>query len=442
MKLGAAVAFGGLIVGAVAHPLNVKRAVTTEVVFVTETVADAVVYVDENGSPYLTSTVERATTIASTSVEPTSVVSSTAVPTSAPVESPQPAPAPPPSPSPSPSPSAEPSSVVVQNVEPTSSAAPAPPPPAPTYVAPAPAPTPEAPAPVPEPTVQAQEAPSPEPSIQAQEAPTSQPSAASADTFPLGITYDPYKGTTNNVDCKTADEITADFNTMKNYKIVRIYGNDCGQIPVAVRAAKQNGQKLMGGIYAPLQDVDSVVSALSDAVKNQNGGNWDIISLVSVENERVNAKAMTASDAQSTIDQARTALRNAGFNGPVGAVETVPAVIDNPGVCSASDMVLVNVHAWFDPNTKAGDAGKFVKSEVARVKKACGNKRVVVTESGWPHQGDSHDQAVASPDAQKAAIASIRAEFSSDMFLFNAFDTLWKSDDASTFNAEKYWGIL
>ncbi|KAF2444446.1 glycoside hydrolase family 17 protein [Karstenula rhodostoma CBS 690.94] len=454
MKLGAAIALAGLVVGTVAHPLNFKRAVTTEVVFVTETVADAVVYVDENGSPYLTSTVERTTSIPSTSVEPTSIVSSTAIPTSAPAESPQPTPAPQPAPAPPPSPSssAEPSSVVVQNVEPTSSAVPAPPPPAPTSAtsatsaapapAPPPAPTSEAPAPAPEPTVKAQEAPAPEPSVQAQEAPAPKPSTSSSDSFPLGITYDPYKGTIDKVDCKTADEITADFNTMKDYKIVRIYGNDCGQIPVAVRAAKKNGQKLMGGIYAPLQDVDSVVRALSDAVKKENGGSWDIISLVSVENERVNAKAMTASDAQSTIDQARSALRSAGFNGPVGAVETVPAVIDNPGVCSASDVVLVNVHAWFDPNTKAADAGKFVKSEVGRVKKACGNKRVVVTESGWPHQGSSHDQAVASPDAQKAAIASIRAEFSSDLFLFNAFDTLWKSDDASTFNAEKYWGIL
>lgn len=394
---------------------------TTEVVYVTQTVADAVVYVDENGTPWLTSTVERATSIPSTSVEASSVAPSAVVPTSAPVESPQPSPAPPPSPS-----SSAPSSFVVADVKPTSSAAP--PPPEPTSAAAAP--TSEAPAPAPEPSVQAQEAPPPK------------PSTSSTDSFPLGVTYDPYKGSGGNVDCKTADEITADFKAMKDYGIVRIYGNDCGQIPVAVKAAKQNGQKLMGGIYAPLQNVDSVVSALSDAVKQQNGGSWDIISLVSVENERVNAKAMTAGDAQSTIEQARTALRNAGFNGPVGAVETVPAVIDNPGVCSASDLVMVNVHAFFDPNTKAADAGKFVKSEVARVKAACGNKRVVVTESGWPHQGDSHDQAVASPDAQRAAIASIRSEFNSDLFLFNAFDTLWKSDDASTFNAEKYWGIM
>ncbi|KAF1970443.1 glycoside hydrolase [Bimuria novae-zelandiae CBS 107.79] len=431
MKLGAALALGGLVaVGTIAHPLNIKRDVVTEVVFVTETIADAVVYVDENGAPYLTATVERVTSIPSTAVEPT------VAPTSAPAETPQPAPAPPPSPSSSEAPSSD---VVVANVEPTSSVVPTPPPPppssseAPAPSSEAPAPSSEAPAPPPAPsaTVQAQEEPEPEPSI-----------AASTDSFPLGITYDPYKGTTNNIDCKTADEIAADFKTMNAFKIVRIYGNDCGQIPVAVRSAKLNGQKLMGGIYAPFQDVDQVVQAFSSAVKQYNGGSWDIISLVSVENERVNAKAMTASDAQNKISQTRDAFRRAGYNGPVGAVETVPAVIDNPGLCAKSDIVMVNIHAWFDPNTKAADAGKFVKSEVARVKAACNNKRVVVTESGWPHQGTSHHQAVASPDAQRAAISSIRAQFSSDLFLFNAFDTLWKADDAYTYNAEKYWGIL
>lgn len=83
-----------------------------------------------------------------------------------------------------------------------------------------------------------------------------------------------------------------------------------------------------------------------------------------------------------------------------------------------------------------------MRSEVNRVKNACPGKRVIVTESGWPHQGTSHDKAVASKDAQAAAIASIKAEFNQDLFLFNAFDTDWKKDDASTFNAEKYWGMM
>ncbi|KAJ4290940.1 Cell surface mannoprotein mp65 [Kalmusia sp. IMI 367209] len=430
MKLGASASslvLGGLFVGTLGHPLNIKRAVTTEVIFVTETIADAVVYVDENGAPYLTSTMERATSIPTTIAEPTPVASSSSAPSLAPVESLLPASVPPPGPS-----SSEvPSSVFVQNLEPTSSVVPPPPPPPePTPSTPAPAPSSEAPPP------------SPEPSAQAQEAPAPKPGASSGDSFPIGVTYDPYKGSEQNIECKTADEITSDFEKLKEFGIVRIYGSDCGQIPIVIREAKKNGQKIMGGIYAPNQQIQEVVSALSSGIKQENGGSWDIISVVSVENERVNAGVITASDAQDTIVQARTALRGAGYNGPVGAVETAPAVIDNPSICSKSDLTLVNIHAWFDPNTEAKDAGKFVRSEVDRVKTACPGKRVIVTESGWPHQGSAHDKAVASPDAQKSAIASIRAEFSQDLFLFNAFDTLWKQDDASTFNAEKYWGIL
>lgn len=198
----------------------------------------------------------------------------------------------------------------------------------------------------------------------------------------------------------------------------------------------------MAGIYSPNQAIDDVVNDLSDAINQYNGGSWDIISLVSVENERVNAHVLTASDAMDTVAQARVALKKVGYTGLVGAVETAPAIVGNPAICAKSDVALVNIHAFFDQHTKAEDAGKFVKSEVERVRQACPDKRVIVTESGWPHKGDNHDDAVASPEAQQAALASIRNEFQQDLFLFNAFDSLWKTDDDSTFNAEKYWGFM
>jgi exo-beta-1,3-glucanase (GH17 family) len=102
---------------------------------------------------------------------------------------------------------------------------------------------------------------------------------------------------------------------------------------------------------------------------------------------------------------------------------------------------MVNCHAFFDSNTVAQDAGNFVKSQVDLVQKAC-NKRVVVTESGWPHQGDPNGKAVPSPENQRIALDSIRKNFDHDIFLFNAFDSTWKSDWASSFNAERFWGIM
>ncbi|KAF2685776.1 glycoside hydrolase family 17 protein [Lentithecium fluviatile CBS 122367] len=447
MKSGAlanSLVLGGVLIdGVFGHPLGFlkKRSMKTEIVFVTETVADAVVYVDENSIPYSTSRVQRVSSIPTLAAETTPVLSTSAIPTTVylaptPVES-----FPTSVPLASPAPSAPSSSVIVpvptstsmaplsKSPEPTASSDAPPPPPPTTAPEPNPSPMGTAPAPIAK-VSEVVSHPEPKPSIN------------SEDRFPLGITYDPFKGVPGQCQCKTADEMTAEFEKMKEFGIMRIYGNDCGVIPVAVQQAKKNGQKLMAGIYTPDQNIDTVVEALSNAVDRYNGGNWDIISLISVENERVNAHVITVSDAHDSVSQAQEALKDVGYTGPVGVVETAPAVIDNPSLCEKSDMALVNIHAFFDPNTKAEDSGDFVKSEVARVKEACPGKRVVVTESGWPSQGTSHDQAVASKDAQRAAIKSIRAAFKCDLFLFNAFDSPWKTDDSSTWNSERYWGIL
>jgi exo-beta-1,3-glucanase (GH17 family) len=405
-----------------------KRAMKTEVVFVTETVAHAVVYVDQDGIPYSTSTAVLASnnSVVVTGPAPVLFNSGTLAPTE---------------PAPTPSVSLSVTPALVQLAPSSSVAAPSLTTPAATYIS---SPPPPPPSKAPEPKTSLT-SPISIPSAKAPEPQTvvnTELVTESEDSFPLGITYDPFKGVPGQCQCKTSGEMAAEFEKMKDFGIMRIYGDDCGVIPVAVQQAKKNNQLLMAGIYTPNQVIGTVVKALSDAIRQYNDGNWDIIGLVSVENERVNAHVITVANAQDSVTQAREALKDAGYTGPVGVVETVPAVIDNPSLCDRSEMTLVNIHAFFDPNTGAEDSGEFVKSEVVRVQKACPGKRVIVTESGWPSQGTSHNKAVASKDAQKAAIKSIRAAFSNDLFLFNAFDSPWKTDDPSTFNSERYWGIL
>ncbi|CAI6338832.1 unnamed protein product [Periconia digitata] len=416
-------AFSGVLVGAamvagaIGYPLLAERALITETVYITKSVTNAVVYIDEHGSPIYTSTIATLDPgIESTAVVPSVVVASS---TAAVIEPALPGPV-------------LPTPAFSLDVQPTSASL--------SHAAERPAEHTTAPA-----SSQATSVAVVPSSSQA--AFNSQPSSApeqgkSSDSFPLGITYDTFKGSQGSIECKTPDEMAAEFEKMKEFGIVRIYGNDCGVIPVAVQQARKNNQKLMAGIYTPNQDIQDVVSALSDAVSRYNGGDWSIISLVSVENERVNARVVTVAKVHDIFDQVRNALSKVGYYGPIGPVETVPAIVNSPDLCDKSDMTLVNIHAFFDPNTKAEDAGTFVKSEVQRVKNACPNKRVVVTESGWPSQGTSHDKAEVSKSAQAAAIKSIRASFDHDLFLFNAFDSTWKSDDDSTFNAERWWGIL
>jgi len=74
-----------------------------------------------------------------------------------------------------------------------------------------------------------------------------------------------------------------------------------------------------------------------------------------------------------------------------------------------------------------------------------GGKKTVITESGWPHQGEPNGLAVPSPDNQQLAIGSLKSSFADDaggLILFEAFDNMWKKDSQYTFGTEKFWGFL
>ncbi|EMD68503.1 hypothetical protein GGP41_003282 [Bipolaris sorokiniana] len=445
--LASALAAAGLLVGSASgRPLYHKRELVTKVLYVTEVVAEVVIYVDEGGAAFSTSTSVKVPVMAMSSVLSSST-SQTALPKTTPSSissvvstsaSLTPAVAPESSsaapvttealePAAQSSPVSESPSSLVEPSSPLSR-----PPPAEPYLPPAAAPSPPAEQFLPpaDPTSPPAAAPAPTDNV-------------SAGSLPMGITWDVYTGSS---ECKSEAEIASEFSRMKDFKAIRLYGMDCNQISLGIQNALKHGQKLMGGAYMDAggsgEDVSEVIQAYKDAIDQHAGGNWDVIQLFTVENERVNEGRMTAAQVVDAIGRARTQLRQLGYNGPVGAVETAPATINNPSICEASDVVMVNIHAFFDKHTHAVDAGPFVKSQVELVQSACNNKRVVVTESGWPRQGSPNGEAIPSVENQRVALQSIRESFSGDMFLFSAFDSSWKVNTASTFNAERFWGVI
>lgn len=254
-----------------------------------------------------------------------------------------------------------------------------------------------------------------------------------------GVTYSPYKGTGA---CKSASEIDGDFAVFDtDYGVIRLYGVDCHQVASVYAAAKKYGHKLFLGIF----DIDSVASAVStiaDGVEDD----WTIVDTISVGNELVNNGVKSSDQVIAAVKQARTALRAAGYQGPVVTVDTFVAAIDYPELCDESDYCAINIHPFFDPNTGAAQAGTFIVTQVERVRSMLSDptKRVVVTETGWPWKGDANGAAVPSKDNQAMAILSIKSSFSSnpnDCILFTAFNDLWKQAAAGTFFAEQYWGM-
>lgn len=257
-----------------------------------------------------------------------------------------------------------------------------------------------------------------------------------------GVAYSPFDayGT-----CKAWSHVVSDFQTIATqYGLVRIYGVDCGQVAMAVSAAKSTGLKLFLGIFN-LDNLEKQTSELVDAVSAY--GDWSVVETVSVGNELVDKGQATVQQVINAVAATRRSLRSAGFYGPVVTVDTVLAVLRNPWLCDYSDFCAVNIHPFFDPSTPATAAGDYVRNQMAAVRKVLRNpsQRIVVTETGWPWQGCANGAAVPGKQNQRTAIASIKTVFgaghSGNLVLFSAFNDMWKKAEPGTFYAEQYWGI-
>ncbi|SCU86381.1 LAFA_0E00386g1_1 [Lachancea sp. 'fantastica'] len=249
-----------------------------------------------------------------------------------------------------------------------------------------------------------------------------------------GITYTPYS---DSGSCKSSSDIASELAQLSGFDIIRLYGVDCDQVS-AVLQNKASNQKLFLGIYYTdaIQDGVNTIKSAIDA-----HGSWDDVYAVSIGNELVNSGAASVSQVGSLVSEGKSALKSAGYSGPVVSVDTFIAVINNPGLCEYSDFMAVNAHAYFDYNTAASDAGTWLNQQIQRVWGACnGNKNVLITESGWPSQGETLGKAVASKQNQVSAIDSIKSSCGNAVILFTAFNDYWKADGA--YGCEKYWGIL
>ncbi|KAK9460695.1 glycoside hydrolase superfamily [Lipomyces oligophaga] len=259
-------------------------------------------------------------------------------------------------------------------------------------------------------------------------------SASSSGSFSaasLGISYSPYN---DDGTCKSASDVASDLSELTSYSVIRLYGIDCSQL-ANVYAAKAEGQKIFVGIY-DVSDLSSAVSTIADTFSDD----WDSVHTVSAGNELVNSGSLTASELASKITETRTLLRAAGYTGPVVGVDTFVAIIANPEICQASDYVAANCHPYFDGGVYPDQTGTWITEQVGRLNTACPDQDVIITESGWPTQGDTYGVGVPSKANQEIVLPLLEAAIGSTLIEFTAFNDLWKSP--GDYGVEQYWGIL
>ena len=274
-------------------------------------------------------------------------------------------------------------------------------------------------------------------------APPTQSSSPEGSLVGLAITYSPYQ---DNKLCKTWDQMKSELGKISGYQTIRIYGTDCDQVAAVLDYIKDNSMQLFAGIY-DITQVDLESSRIIAAVQKITKGDWKSVHTVSVGNELINDNKASVDQITNALVEARKLLQKAGYNGKIVTVDTMNAVYDHPELCGdASDYCAINCHPFLADKgpVSAEGAGDYVAGWAYKVStKIPHGKQIVVTETGWPTQGDTNNNAVASKKDQAVALESLKSSnMSSNMVLLTAYNDGWKSDGPGTFNAEKFWGII
>ena len=126
---------------------------------------------------------------------------------------------------------------------------------------------------------------------------------------------------------------------------------------------------------------------------------------------------------------------------PVTTAETYDIWLKNLDLIDHVDVVLANYYSYWE-GIHIDEAIAYVHSRHQRVVIKASNKDVIVSETGWPSDGETIGQAVPTPE--NAAyhflnfVSWAQAE-GVDYFYFEAFDEPWKADYEGPQGA--HWGI-
>ncbi|KAH9909396.1 glycoside hydrolase family 17 protein [Xylariomycetidae sp. FL2044] len=250
---------------------------------------------------------------------------------------------------------------------------------------------------------------------------------------PWAITYTAYESDAAG-GCKTQSQVEADIAAIAaaGITVVRTYSTDCDTLINVGAAAEAHGVKIILGIY-----IDSPgCSAGNPSVSEQMAaikawGKWSLVDAMVVGNEAAFHAYCTPSELAGLIEQCKSEFSE--YTGPYTTAETVGVWQQEDfasAMCGAVDYVGANVHAFFNTETVASQAGVFVKGQLEILDGICPGKEGIIMETGWPTEGNTMGKAVPGVSEQAIAVKAIIEECGDKAVFFNYSADMWK--DGST----------
>ncbi|MBD0849987.1 MFS transporter [Maribacter arenosus] len=248
-----------------------------------------------------------------------------------------------------------------------------------------------------------------------------------------GFCFSPYMEGQNIGDQLSEDQIQRRMDVIAPYtKWVRSFSCTDGNefIP---KVAHKKGLKTMVGAWIGNDKTknDEEIETLIDL--GQNG----YVDMAVIGNEVLMRNELTELEILSYIDKVKSALPNI----KIGYVDAYYQFLDRPALIDACDVILINCYPFwegynFDRSTL------YLKQMYSVVKNVSKGKPVIISETGWPNQGEKINKALPSSlNTMKYFISANNWAKSNDveLFYFSSFDESWKVHHEGDVGSR--WGI-
>jgi glucan 1,3-beta-glucosidase len=162
-----------------------------------------------------------------------------------------------------------------------------------------------------------------------------------------------------------------------------------------------------------------------------------LVDIASVGNEVMYRKDLSEDELLDFIKKVKAEIPHI----PVGYVDAYYEFSHRPRITEACDVILCNCYPFWEgcPFENSLD---YMKQMYYQAKAAANGKEVIITETGWPSQGENLKESV--PGEKNAKDYFINTQLWSaneniPVFYFSSFDESWKVGVEGTVGA--YWGI-
>jgi len=249
-----------------------------------------------------------------------------------------------------------------------------------------------------------------------------------------GLCFSPYTEGQETGDILSADQIRRRLDIITPYtKWIRSFSCTEGN-ELIPEIAHQKGLKTLVGAWIS-NDKERNEKEIQSLLNLAKAG---LVNIAAIGNEVLHREEISEQELLQYIKRVREALPPSI---PVGYVDAYYQFLDKPALVDACDVILANCYPFWE-----GADNRYALSYLNRMMEltqlAAKNKKVIITETGWPSIGEKVEGAEPSRlNAMKyfVAVQEWVKTKNIDLFYFSSYDESWKTKQEGNVGAG--WGI-